>query len=107
MIISTSIPYDFSPEQPGQIIDFGFLEEDKWLVDTEVKYILLEKKGQWHLTMIYIAVENPLKLLCKRIDAYHTAKKAMIYASILQRSMRKDNRGTLKSNVNAFNLCDN
>ena len=34
-------------------------------------------------------------------------KKALTFAKILQRGIRKDARGTLKSNRNAFNICAN
>lgn len=107
MFISPDIPFYSTSETPGEKLDFKLLKEDKWLINTEVKYLLQEKKSQWHLTMVYIAIENPLKFICKKIDVYNSEKKATTFANILQRSIRKDIRGTLKTNRNAFNFCDN
>ena len=107
MLISPDIPFHSTSEMLGDIMDFKLLKEDKWLMNTEVKYLLQEKKSQWHLTMIYIAIENPLKFICRKIDTYNSEKKASTFANILQRSIRKDKRGTLKTNRNAFNFCDN
>ena len=83
------------------------LKEDKWLMDTEVKYQLIEKRGLWYLTMIYVAVDDPLKFICRAIDVYNSEKKAKTFASILQRGIRKDARGTLKTNQYALYICDN
>ena len=72
-----------------------------------MRYHLQKKRGLWELSMIYIAIENPMKFLCRKIDAYSSEKKAITFAKILQRGIRKDARGTLKSNQNAFNICAN
>ena len=87
--------------------DFIVLENDKWLMNTEVRYNLQKQKGLWQLTMVYISINNPFKLLCRKIDSYSSEKKAKIFAEILQRGIRKDARGTLKTNKNAFHICDN
>ena len=107
MFIPPNIPFQFSPETTGNKKDLKLLIKDQWLLNTEVKYLLHKKKGLWHLTMIYIAIENPLKFICRKIDQYHSKKKAELFALILQRNIRKDTRGTLKSNPNAFNFCNN
>lgn len=107
MYISSDIPFHKPMDILGDTCDFKLLIDDKWLMNTEVKYLLVEKKGLWHLTMIYVAVENPFRFICKKIDHYNSEKKAKTFASILQRSIRKDARGTLKTNQNAFNICQN
>jgi hypothetical protein len=107
MYISPNIPYHKPTNFAGKPEDFKVLQEDKWLIETEVKYQLLKKNGLWHLTMIYIAVDNPLKLICRKIDVYNSEKKAKIFAGILQRGIRKDARGTLKTNQDAINICNN
>lgn len=76
-------------------------------MDTEVKYRIIERNGRWHLTMVYVAVHDPFQLLCRAIDSYHSEKRALVFAGILQRGIRKDARGTLKTNSNAFHFCDN
>lgn len=107
MFISPNIPFHTCPEVTGSQRDFRVLKEDKWLMNTEVKYRLQAKNSLWHLTMIYIAIDNPLKFICRKIDTYNSEKKAITFAKILQRGIRKDARGTLKTNQNAFNFCDN
>ncbi|MEL6717420.1 MAG: hypothetical protein AAFP82_01755 [Bacteroidota bacterium] len=107
MYIAKNIPFYRPTDFPGEIEDFRLLKDDSWLMDTEVKYQLLEKNGLWHLTMIYIAIDNPFKFICRKIDIYNSEKKATTFASILQRGIRKDARGTLKTDRNAFNICDN
>ena len=105
------LPSDFSfsltSEIPGAPCDLQLLGNDRWLMNTEVCYWLQARKSQWHLTMIYVAVENPLKFICRKIDVYNSEKKAITFAKILQRGIRKDARGTLKTNRNAFNFCNN
>ena len=107
MYISPNIPFRNPKEVPGKATDLKVLEEDKWLMNTEVRYNLQKQKGLWQLTMVYIAINNPFKLLCRKIDSYPSEKKAKIFAEILQRGIRKDARGTLKTNKNAFHICDN
>lgn len=107
MYISPDIPFWKPVDVIGDIGDLKLLREDKWLMDTEVKYILKEKNGLWFLTMIYISIQNPFRFICKKIDVYNSEKKAKTFAKILQRGIRKDARGTLKTNQNAFNICQN
>jgi len=107
MYISSDVPLWKLADFVGEIQDFSLLQEDKWLVNTEVNYLLFKRNGLWHLTMIYIAIENPLKLICRKIDVYNSEKKAKLFASILQRAIRKDARGTLKTNQDVINICNN
>ncbi len=107
MRIPPNLPFNVTAEVPGKRVDLTLFENDKWLMNTEVCYWLQERKGQWHLAMIYIAIDNPLKFICRKIDTYNSEKKAITFAKILQRGIRKDARGTLKTNRNAFNFCNN
>ncbi len=107
MYISSDIPFWKPVDFLGKPVDLRLLREDGWLMNTEVKYLLSKKNGLWHLTMIYVALKNPLKFICRKIDAYNSEKKAKTYASILQRGIRKDARGTLKTNQDAINICNN
>ncbi len=107
MRIPADFPYQHTPEIPGEDQDMKILREDKWLMNTEVRYQLVERRSQWHLTMIYIAIDNPLKLICRKIDTYNSEKKAKTFAEIMMRGIRKDARGTLKTNRDGFHFCDN
>lgn len=107
MHMPTDFPYQITPENPGEGRDMKILIEDRWLMNTEVRYYLVERKSHWHLTMIYIAVNNPLQLICRKIDTYNSEKKAKTFAEIMMRGIRKDARGTLKTNRDGFHFCDN
>jgi len=107
MFISPDIPFPQVVDTLGKPSDLNILMDDSWLIDTEVRYRLVDRKGLWYLSMIYVAVQNPLQLICRKIDHYHSEKKAHIFARLLQRGIRKDARGTLKTRGDAFNLCDN
>lgn len=107
MQIPPELPFETIPEVPGIRLDMKFLQEDKWLMNTEVRYRLEKWRGLWRLSMIYIAVETPLKLICRIIDTYSSEKKAKVFAEIMMRGIRKDARGTLKTNQDGFHFCDN
>lgn len=99
---------DFDLEkQQGDKRDLEFLENDQWLHNTEVRYFIIERRGRWYITMIFIAVENPLRFFCRFINHYESEHKAHNYAEIFQRGIRKDVRGTLKTNEDALNICYN
>ena len=91
----------------GNRTDLLFLQTDAWLRDTEVRYRIVHTRSRWFLTMVFVAIDNPYRFLCREIDSYESEKKAEIYAQLFQRGIRKDARGTLKTNENAFNICDN
>ncbi len=106
-IASNLTPVPRSPEAPGGRSDMRLLEADQWLLDTEVRYDLQYRNGLWHLNMVYIAADNPFKLIRRWIDAYVSEQKARTFARIMQRGIRKDARGTIKTNRNALRICDN
>lgn len=99
---------DFNNDsKQGNKNDLLFLKNDAWLKDTEVRYRIVQTHSRWFLSMIFVWIDNPYRFLCRKIDSYETAKKAEMYAQLFQRGIRKDARGTLKTNENAFNICNN
>lgn len=107
MYISPDIPYYRSLEHIGRDTDLLFIQEDAWLQDTEVKYIIQRKHGLWSIVMVFIAIQYEMRILCRKIDAYSSRQKAITYAQIMQRGIRKDSRGTLKNKSNDFSFCRN
>lgn len=107
MYISPNIPFRLVAQLSGDRSDLQLLQEDKWLMNTEVQYWLREQGSRWLLTMIYIDIFNPLRFICRRIDQYPSRQKAETFARILQRAIRKDARGTLKTNRDALHICLN
>ncbi len=105
--VSDDIPQFPSPEKAGMPEDLEWLKDDGWLVNSEVRYYLRLYRSQWHLSMVFIDLRNSMQFLCRYIDAYPSEKKALTYAQIMQRGIRKDARGTLKGRKDAFHICNN
>lgn len=91
----------------GESKDFLFLFDDRWLKDTAVRSRITQRCGRWHLNVIFIDIHNPYRFLCRYIDHYASARKAHIYAELFIRSIRRDERGTLTMNEDAFDICRN
>lgn len=100
-------PNSGADDTPGKAKDLAFLWEGTWLHHTEVRYVLIQRQGRWYLYLIFIATSTPLKFMVRAINQYPTREKALTYAEIFLRSVRKDARGVLKTNEDAFNLCYN
>lgn len=107
MFITPDIPPIEVLDKRGDRMDLGFLTKAEWLMDSEVKYLIGKYRGMWRLTMVYVYVKQPLQVICRIIDSYTSIKKAETYASIFQRGIRKDARGTLKADYNDINICHN
>lgn len=107
MELSPDLPFPIDYDSVGSRADFHTLDNDKWLMDTEVRYRLRKRKGMWELVMVYIYFHNPFQIFCKTIDKYPSERKAKMYAGILQRAIGKDARGNIKTREDAFNICDN
>ncbi|WP_147277030.1 hypothetical protein [Runella aurantiaca] len=99
--------YTYTNNQRGNFKDFKVLIDDRWLHHAEVKYRIDVQRGRWYVQMVYVFMNNPLQLLCRRLESYDTKAKAELCAKIFQRGIQRDARGTLKSNPNAFNICPN
>jgi len=107
MYLPLNFPYNFIDSLRGSPKDFRLFYEDEWLMDTEVKYFVVERKSRWYLAVIYISIQNPFQLIIKRLDSYATRQQAQTYGKFFQRCIRKDKRGTLKMNEDALNICQN
>lgn len=107
MYIAENLNFDFSENRRGNKKDLMIFSENLWLHNTEIRYLIDCKKGRWYLSIIYVDIHNPLRLICHYLDHYDTLKKAETYAKIFQRGIRKDARGTLKLDENAYNICNN
>lgn len=91
----------------GTPADGGFIMHGAWLQNTEVRHYIAKKRGRWHVMMVFVAIGNPFQFLCREINHYDTEHNARSAAELLRRSAAKDARGTLKSNTNAFHICNN
>lgn len=107
MFIDPDIPNAHPREIKGKTKDLSLLVDDAWMMDTEVKYLILKISGRWHVVMVFICIHSPLKMVMRTIDHYHSEQKALTFAKIFQRGIRKDARGTLKRENHGYNICLN
>jgi len=92
-------------EKPGSDNDMEFLTDDWWLRDTAVIENIVKKDGMWEIHLVFAHYLTPQKLI-KRIITRHTCKsKAELSAWYMRRLAAKDQRGTLKINIDDFELC--
>jgi len=94
-------------ETLGDPVDITVLDEETWIMNTEVLYSIQKMKGRFHVIMLFFSIFDQLKLVVRHIDHYNSRQKAEIYAKIFQRGIRKDPRGTLTRNNHAYDICDN
>ena len=107
MNLDPKLPFPYQPERRGQRIDLFLLEEDAWMQDTEVKYVIQRIRGRWHVHMVFFSLKEPMKIVVRHIDHYHSKQKAERFAKIFQRGIRKDARGTLQRESYAYHICNN
>lgn len=107
MFITPSLTFLEEAERPAPDTFLNLLSEEAWLMDTEVRYCLQARNSAWHLSMVFVDVRNAMRFITRKIDVYYSEQKALTYAKILQRGIRKDARGTLKSEWDAFRICTN
>ncbi|NRA51274.1 MAG: hypothetical protein HRU12_19275 [Phaeodactylibacter sp.] len=107
MFISPALQIHEVPESSGADEALDLLAQEEWLMDTEVRYCIQSRNSAWHLMMVFVDLRNAMRFITRKIDVYYSERKALTYAKILQRGIRKDARGTLKSEWNAFRICSN
>ena len=107
MYIDPDASYSCTPEHAAPEGDLAVLKEEKWLQDAEVQYLVYGRKGRWYVDMLFFDTHEELKIRIRKINDYHSRKKAETFASIFQRGIRKDTRGTLKRKNNAYYICNN
>ncbi|MEM9546885.1 MAG: hypothetical protein AAGA77_12975 [Bacteroidota bacterium] len=92
-------------EKPGNDVDMEFLTDDWWLRDTAVIENIVKKDGMWEIHLVFAHYQTPKKLI-KRIITKHVSKdKAELKGFYMKRLAAKDQRGTLKVNMDSFTLC--
>ena len=92
-------------ERPGNSEDMEFLRDDWWLRDTAVIENIVRREGMWEIHLVFAHYQEPEKLI-KRVISRHTSKdKAELNAWYMRRLAAKDQRGTLKINLDDFKFC--
>jgi hypothetical protein len=94
-------------DQAASDLDLVFMEHDYWLSDTAVIQQKKKRKGGVELYLVFADHLNPFRLIVRRIDWYWNDQKASLHSSIICRMAAKDQRGSLKVNLQKFNWCNN
>lgn len=85
----------------------GEKNNEKWLLDAEVKHRITHDKGRWHVELIFIDTTDPTHFLVKRIADFRTERLAEINATYMVQTAAKDIRGTRKVNEDDYNINNN
>ena len=91
----------------GSPLDLKILDEDQWLGKAVVQHFISQRRGRYWVHITFHNPSYPFQLKIQIIDHYPRQKTAEQFAIIFQRSIRKDARGTFKTNSNAFHICSN
>ena len=95
-------------DNQGKAEDFKLLEEEAWLKEAKVDYLITNKKGRYWLSIIYRHAEKPMHYLIKEIDHYPDYKKAEYFAQIMIRGIAKGPKSSNQTQKkHAFNICTN
>jgi hypothetical protein len=92
-------------EKPGSQMDMDFLSDDWWLRDTAVIENIVKRNGMWEIHLVFAYYLEPQKLIKRVISRYTCKDKAEMSALYMRRLAAKDQRGTLKVNLDHFGLC--
>lgn len=92
-------------EKPGYQNDMDFLADDWWLRDTAVIENVVKRDGMWEIHLVFAHHLQPQKLIKRVISRYPSKIKAELNAWYMKRMAAKDQRGTLKINLDDFGLC--
>ncbi len=85
--------------------DMNFLTDDWWLRDTAVIENIVKREGMWEIHLVFAHYIEPQKLIKRLISRCSSRKKAILSAGFMRRLAAKDQRGTLKVNIEDFGLC--
>jgi hypothetical protein len=94
----------FFTEKLGLDSDMNFYRDDFWLSDTAVIELLQLRKGCWEINLLFAHHKTPLKFLSRRITSHTCPKRAQTMAFYMRRLAAKDQRGTLKVDINDLHL---
>ncbi len=92
-------------EIPANPSDMEFLTDDWWLRDTAVIEHVVKRDGMWEVQLVFAHHLEPEKLIKRIITRYTCKNKAELNAWYMRRLAAKDQRGTLKVNLNDFGFC--
>lgn len=94
-------------ERVGEQNDMDFIKNDQWLYNTAVIENIWRRRGLWEIHLLFAHCKQPLTFLSRSITCHPCPKRATMMAAFMRRLAAKDQRGTLKININDFNFLKN
>ena len=80
---------------------------DDWLLDAEVQTRIVEEKGRWMVSLVFIDTNDPSRVLINEIADYRSKRLAEIAALNMKRTAEKDPRGTQKVKKDDYDINNN
>jgi len=80
---------------------------DDWLLDAEVQTRIVEEKGRWTVSLVFIDTKNPSRILVNEIADYRSKHLAEIAALNMKRTAEKDIRGTQRIHKDDYDINHN
>lgn len=91
-------------DAPGKPNDLSFIQDDEWLSNTAVIDRLIYRRGSWEIHLLFAHFQKPTKFISRYITSNSTKDRAHLIASYMRRLAAKDQRGTLKVDLNDMKL---
>ena len=85
----------------------GAKHNDDWLLDAEVQTRIVEEKGRWTVSLVFIDTKNPSRVLVNEIADYRSRRLAEIAALNMKQTAEKDARGTQKVKKDDYDINNN
>ncbi|PRX57479.1 hypothetical protein [Flagellimonas meridianipacifica] len=80
---------------------------DDWLLDAEVQTRVVEEKGRWVVSLVFIDTKDPSRILVNEIADYRSKRLAEIAALNMKQTAEKDPRGTQKVKKDDYDINNN
>lgn len=96
-----------STDQKGDSPDFNLFYKDEWLMNSAVIDNIVLRNGNWDIYLVFAHVDNPFKIIKKKITKCFSLQKAIFTANHMRRLAAKDQRGTLTVDPHSFKTWDN
>jgi len=84
--------------------DMNFIKDDSWLSETSVIEQIAQRKGTWHIDLLFAYQKEPLRFIIRKISSHTSYRKAALLGSIFRRQAAKDQRGTITLDVNVLQI---
>ncbi|WP_435624268.1 hypothetical protein [Flagellimonas sp.] len=82
-------------------------DNDDWLLDAEVQTRIVEEKGRWMVSLVFIDTKDPSRILVNEIADYRSKRLAEIAALNMKQTAEKDPRGTQKVKKDDYDINNN